>query len=215
MTEKSNIKNPGYNAKNNNDILFEVRRKILHILCGLFIVLSMQFGIATPFTIFEVLVLLAFLSLISRKIRIPVWSFFIEHFEREEWKESFPGRGLVYFFVGSTLAIYLFPFEVAMASILVLTLGDSVSCIVGSLYKKILNKNNHNKLIVGGISGFFAALIGASLYLKLPEAIVASFAGLIAGFLEMDLNKAPLDDNLAIPLAAGVAVLILRKFVVL
>jgi len=215
MTDKSNINHLDYNAKNNNGILFEVRRKILHIICGLLIVLSLQFGIATPFTIFEVLVLLAFLSLISRKIKIPVWSFFIEHFEREEWKESFPGRGLVYFFVGSTLAIYLFPFDVAMASILVLTLGDSVSCIVGSLYKKILNKNNHNKLIVGGISGFFAALIGASLYLKLPEAVVASFAGLIAGFLEMDLNKAPLDDNLAIPLAAGVAVIILRKFVVL
>jgi dolichol kinase len=163
--------------------------------------------------LFEVLMLLIFLSFLSRKIWIPLWSFFIRKFEREEWKKSFPGRGLVYFFAGAVTSLYLFPRNLALASILISTLGDSFSCILGMIYKKLLNKNHHKKLIFGNAGGFFAGLIGASFYIALPEAALASAVGLIAEYVEMDLNKSPLDDNLAVPLASGAAVMILRKFV--
>ncbi len=195
-----------------DDIKFEVSRKILHIICGLLIILSIQFELLTPLILFEVFILLLCISLLSRKVWIPIWNFLIRKFERKEWKKSFPGRGLIYFVAGAVISLYLFPRNLALASIMIATFGDSSSCIFGILYRKITNKNHHKKLIFGTVGGFFAGLIGASFYIALPEAALASAAGLLAEFVEMDLNKSPLDDNIAVPLASATAVLILRKF---
>lgn len=196
-------------------VLFEVRRKIVHLVTGLTIVILYSMGFFTPFFLFLLLLITTLASYISAKsnIKIPIFYELIEYFEREELKKTFPLRGLIAFLTGSLLSVILFPRNIAMASILVLTFGDSVSCMIG-LYFKIKNNISYkDKLISGSIFGFFAAFIASLFYVSIIEAFVASGAAMLVEFYEFDWNKKPIDDNILLPLVAGTAVLILLKFV--
>ena len=114
---------------------------------------------------------------------------------RHEHDRSFTGA--TYVFVGSFFTILLFPKEIAIISLLFLTVGDPTACLVGLSFGKIkiLNKTLEGTLafiIVGFLVTVWVP--GISLPIKALGAIIASLVELIPW---------KLDDNITIPVVTG------------
>ena len=128
-------------------------------------------------------------------------------FEREE---TYPGKGAITFFIGVLLSLKLFPFDIAMASILILTFGDSVSHIIGRYWGKTRNPLSKTKLLEGTLAGTLAAFLAALLYVPWTEALVASILALMVEAIEIKVNEKLVDDNISVPLVAGTVIYVMR-----
>ncbi|HII65963.1 TPA: phosphatase PAP2 family protein [Candidatus Woesearchaeota archaeon] len=188
----------------------EFRRKMAHIVFGLAIVLCIQAGVLTTIRLGILTLIGLLISLIERRSRLPLISPMLDAFERPDARRSFPGKGLLFFLLGSFLSLFLFPQDIALASILVLTFGDAVSHLFGIRFGKVAHPLTDKKFVEGAIAGFAAAFLGALLFVSAAEALVAAFAAMLVEASEVRLNVLRADDNLLIPLAAGAAILALR-----
>ena len=92
--------------------------------------------------------------------------------------------------------------DIAGASILILAFGDSVSTFVGKKYGEIKLLHNTRKSLEGSLSGFMAALIAAAPAVGVELAFLGSFIGM---FFESFTDRIGVDDNILVPLAAGIA----------
>ncbi|MBS3124359.1 hypothetical protein J4437_07070 [Candidatus Woesearchaeota archaeon] len=192
----------------------EVGRQILHIIIGLILLGLYYFEIISPLFIFLGIIVGLLCSIISKRVSLPIFSFFLKHFEREEQKKSFPGRGMIFFFIGTLLCIQLFDKDIAMAALMVLTMGDSVSHLFGERFgqtKNIFNGKS-KKLLEGTLAGTVAGFLGAVFFVSIPEAFLGSLIAMIAEVIKIDLNDHTLDDNLVVPLVAGTVMLLVRMY---
>ena len=192
----------------------ELARKVVHILVGVLTVLLIYFEILSPLAIFLLIVAGIIISFLSKRIRLPIISFCLDKFERKEFRHTFPGRGAIFFLVGVLLVVQLFDKNIALASIMVLTLGDSVSHMIGKQFGQIKNILNADgkKLLEGTLAGTLAGFLGALIFVPLPEAFFGSFAAMIAEVIQIDFNKNSLDDNVVVPLVAGTIMFLVSKY---
>ena len=198
------------NKSKNKLTEFELNRQIFHMFLGLTIVLLLRYGFINNNTIL-ILILTGFiLSFLSTKIKIPVIYSLLQKFERNKDIKRFPGKGIIFYFIGAYLSLILFPKEIAMASIMILALGDSVSHLYGLHYGRIKHPLSSTKFFEGTIAGFVAGFIGALIFLPLLEAFLASLAAMAVEAIEIKIGAEQVDDNLIMPVAAGIAVLIIR-----
>lgn len=105
-----------------------------------------------------------------------------------------------WYLVGITLTVWLFPLDVAVAAILVLSLADPAASVVGRLYgRRALGKGSW-----AGSSTFFA--VSAPILIHQAGLI----GGLLAALVTTAAEVAPLrlDDNLLVPLVAGASLLV-------
>src|SRR3989344_2672940 len=116
----------------------ELGRQILHALIGTSMAGLIYFNIMNTALISFLITIGIILSFIAKKKRIPFVSYFLEHFGRKKEK-NLPGKGVIYFFTGVLLSLLLFEKDIALASIMVLSLGDSLSHIIGGKCGKIKN----------------------------------------------------------------------------
>ncbi|HOI18496.1 MAG TPA: hypothetical protein PLX15_01385 [Candidatus Woesearchaeota archaeon] len=193
-------------------LVFEIKRKIVHIFLGVLIIYFLSAGVIDDFTLFVVLVCSIFVSICSKYIHVPIWDQILQRFDRPESRRNFPGRGFIYFIAGALLSIKLFPQDIAFASIMIVTIGDSASCIFGMSYKLITRKNGNKKELFGTFSALLLSLGFAMIFVGFKEALIASAIALFAEFAEFRLNKQKIDDNLVVPLVAGTTILLIRKF---
>ena len=175
---------------------FEIRRKLLHILLGIILILTSLFSPYAKKAIFVLLVLGVFISFLSTQYKLPVITKCLCIFERE-CNKHFPGKGVLFFLIGSLLSLQLFPKEIALASIMILTFADPLSCIIGSSFGKIKLINEKN--IEGTIAGIFIGTLLASLFVPVYLAFIGSLFAMIFELTFSDV----VDDNLLIPLIAG------------
>ncbi|MBI2671388.1 hypothetical protein HYX16_00470 [Candidatus Woesearchaeota archaeon] len=193
----------------------EVRRKIAHILLGLTIVSGLYFKIIEEKYLFFAIIFVTVLSLLSAKFKLPVVSFLLRKFERENLLNDFPFKGALFFLGGALLTIRIFSKDIAMASIMILTFGDSVSFLFGKFLGKIRLKFNDLKNLEGILAGMLAAFIGSLFFVNIIEAF---FASLMAMFIEgagFKIGVSDVDDNLIVPLVAGTVIYLFRtNFVV-
>ncbi len=193
----------------------ELYRQLVHLIIGVGVVIAYYFDILSPLAVFLMLIVGGLASVLCKRIRLPFFSYFLDHFERDEMKQTFPGRGMIFFFVGVLLVMQLFDKDIALAAIIILALGDSFSHIIGERFGHIKNIFNgkSKKLFEGTLAGTVAGTLGALFFVPFPEALVGSFAAMIAEVIEIDLNGKPLDDNLIVPLVAGTVIMLVRKYV--
>jgi dolichol kinase len=118
--------------------------------------------------------------------------------------EKFPGRGAFYFILGSFLVTLFLPLPIALASILILALGDSFTNIIGRYFGKIHLPYNPKKTIEGPLFGFVLAGIGGSFFVSPLASFVASFVAMAVETLPLRIGSFEIDDNLTIPVVAGV-----------
>ncbi len=193
----------------------EFGRQALHIIIGLLIIVTYYLNYLSSLAVFLMIIIGGLASVLSKRVNLPFFTFFLNHFERDEHKKTFPGRGMIYFFVGILLVMRLFEKDIALAAMIILTLGDSVSHLVGERFGRIKNVfNGHSKkLFEGTLAGIIAGFIGAVIFVPVPEAFLGSAAAMFAEVIEIDLNKKSLDDNLIIPLVAGTVMLLVRTYI--
>jgi len=192
----------------------ELYRQFVHALLGIVIVIGYYFDIITPLVLFLLLIIAGITSILIRRIKIPVISWFIEKLEREDVKKDFPGKGMFFFFLGTLLCVKLFSKDIALASIMILALGDSVSHIVGVQFGRLRNIFNikGKKLLEGTIAGIIAGFVGALIFVPLTEALIGSLTAMIMEVIDIYLNDKQIDDNLIVPLVAGTAIYLARIY---
>jgi len=112
--------------------------------------------------------------------------------------------GHIFFAAGAFIAVLAYPQEIAIAVILMSTLADGGAAVVGSRWGK--HKLVGKKTIEGSLTLFLIALALAALLVK---PLLAAFVGaIVAVFVEL----LPMNDNLTIPVAAGLAMYAVRYF---
>ena len=121
---------------------------------------------------------------------------------------------MIFFFIGALLVIKLFDKDIAVASLMVLTFGDSISHLFGERFGSTKNIfNGHSKkLLEGTFAGAVAGFLGAVFFIPIPEAFLGSFGAMIAEVIKIDLNDHTLDDNVVVPLIAGTIMLLVRTY---
>lgn len=110
----------------------------------------------------------------------------------------------IFFAAGIMLALVLFPNPINYASIAIFTLGDGTATLFGRKLGRTVFPLNKGKRVEGSIFGFLFAFLGALLFVSHIEALVGAAVGMI-----MEALPTPVNDNLTIPLAAGLALLLL------
>ncbi len=193
----------------------ELKRQLMHILVGIVTVTLLYFDILSPWALFLMIIIGFLLSfLVKRNVKVPLIDWFLRHFERPDQMNNFPGKGTLFFFIGSLLVLKLFDKDIALASIMVLTFGDSVSHLFGAKFGRLQNFFNgqSRKLFEGTLMGTLAGFFASWLFVSFPLAFVGSFAAMIAEVIKIDFNERTLDDNIVVPLVAGTVMFLMRTF---
>ncbi|MCK4669604.1 MAG: hypothetical protein KAT43_00250 [Nanoarchaeota archaeon] len=190
------------------DYPLEFRRAVFHLCAGLLVIiltllLTKDFVIPLLGTIIVIGILL---SLLCRRYKLPVIETFLTYFERKEHRKVHPGRGPLLLLVGCFIALFIFEYNTALAAIMILAIGDSFTNIFGP-FGKMKTKLHRKKFLEGTIAGIIGATLGAMLFVPFGIAFVAT---LVAMFAELvDLEKYYLDDNILIPVVAGLIMTLL------
>jgi dolichol kinase len=182
---------------------FELRRKLMHAIVGLIFISILFYSGRKNLIIFLSLVLLFGSVMVVWRIlgrRIPVADWFEETFERECVR--FPGYGAFWYVVGTLLAALLLSNtnEIA-AAILTLSLGDSAATIFGVRACHPL-PYNRCKTVEGSLA-FFVFSLAVCLFVGWIGVVLAALTAVLEGL------PSPIDDNLAIPVAAALFFIIL------
>ena len=195
--------------------ILELKRQCMHIIVGLMTVTLIFYNFLSPFAILLLIIVGVMLSFLVKRVPIPIISFILDQVEREEQKKTFPGKGTIFFFIGVLLSVQLFERNIALASIMVLTLGDSVSHLFGAQFGRLKNIFNgkSKKLLEGTLIGTLTGFLGAVFFVPIPEAFLGSAAAMIAEVIKIDFNDSTLDDNLVVPLVAGTVMVLVKRFV--
>ena len=182
---------------------------MVHFIYGVLIILLVHYNIINSL----ILLLAGFTGLIFagfyKRKKIPLLKNILDILGREGENVLFPLKGLIFFTFGCSLTLGLFARDIAFASIIILSLGDSISRIAGPYGKKkyFLNKKKNMEGILAGI--LFAAA-GGFLFVPLVESVTAAVFAMLVEGMDLKIKQKKIDDNLTIPLLAGLVIWIKR-----
>jgi len=184
---------------------FELRRQTAHLGIGTLIVLLLKLQLMNSRILFFITFIGGILVLVARKMRVPLVHELLEYFERPHHMARFPGRGSFFLVLGAALATLIFEKNIAMASIMIMAVGDSVTNIVGRHFGKIKNPFNQKKNIEGTIVSILASTLAALFFVPLWPAFIASAIAMAIESIDIGIKRfeMELDDNVVIPLVAG------------
>lgn len=191
----------------------ETKRQLFHLVVGVFTATLLHYGLLTPLLMLIGIIKGLIVALLSKKFRIPVIAWLLDEFERKEDMKTLPGKGAIYYAVGCLLAVYLFPKDIAIAAILILAFGDSISHLFGVHYGRIKHPFNDKKFLEGTLFGFLASFAISLFFISLPEAFFASTAAMLIEAVEVKIGANTINDNLMIPLVSGVVISVVRVLV--
>lgn len=186
-------------------IHFELRRQIAHLIIGGGIALLIYTGMIQTYDLFLILIAGGLLIIVYKKFpdRIPVITQVLSLFERKEDRKHFPGKGSFFLILGITLTMIVFPKDIAVPSIIILAVADSVNSITGRYFGSMQNPFNRLKSIEGSLIGCLAATSAASIFVGFWPAFFASLSASFVESLHVQIGKFHLNDNISIPLISG------------
>ena len=190
----------------------EINRKLLHMSLGVVLVALLMFGVVEKEHLLGLLAIMLITSILSVKYDIPVIGWLLRNFEREQYVKKFPGRGFIFYLVGSLLVLAFFPMDIAMPAILVLAFADSIGHLFGIRYGKRKHPYVKTKFVEGWIAGLIAGFVAAFVFVPWHEALAASFFAMLVEGIEVKIGAEEVDDNLIIPLVAAIAIWSVRYF---
>ena len=180
----------------------ELKRQIMHIVLGVVFIILLYFNILNEFYVFLILLLTLLFSNILRNHKIPLVSFFLHHCERKKDMKEMPMKGTIFGLMGVLLAIVIFPKNIALASITILTLGDSIGPLIGQ-FGKIKHPLNSKKYFEGLFAGIIFSFAGAIIFVPWIHALTASIIAMLAESFD-EIKGMPINDNIIVPLVAGI-----------
>lgn len=174
----------------------EILRQAIHATGIIFVIIQPLVGVKN-------LILLGLVAAIigeiiyqyDRRHCIPFFSWLLRTCRRDSSE-----RGFIYYFLGLTLTYSIFGFNIpiANAAIIILTIGDAASTIIGKIYGEHPLPYKTNKTFEGSIAFILLAFIGALTQVNPLTAFIGAFIG---GLVEA---YTPLEDNLTIPIITGI-----------
>lgn len=123
----------------------------------------------------------------------------VDKLERKEAREKFPVQGAIFFFLGVGLSILLFSPYLAPAIILIITIGDAFSTLVGLRWGSVKLPYNSKKSLQGSMGFLVSSFIATSFLLPYQLAFVGSLVGALAE----SFSKGSAEDNIFVPLLSG------------
>ncbi len=182
----------------------EFRRQILHILYGFSLLFLYYYHIIDNNILLGMIIGGAITSIMVKREKLSPIKRILSFFERDHHLTRFPGRGVLFFTIGSYLALVLFERNIAYAGILILSVGDAVSNIIGRHFGKISTKLNPNKHIEGNIAGILVSIPFAYYFFPNIYAVIAAcFVGMFLEIPAIRIFGFEIDDNLLIPVGAA------------
>ncbi len=191
---------------------FELKRKAFHICLGLVLILLLTFNIIGFNTLLIITILGGLLILINKYYQVPLIKQFLNTFERKEDRHRFPGKGAFLMLLGFTITFKIFPKETALAALMILTIGDPIAHLTGRTLGRTKNPLSLHKLLEGSAIAIMVSFLFALIFVHPIHALAAAFFAMLVESIEFNLHHELLDDNLLIPLVAGLIISILRAF---
>ena len=180
------------------------------MIVGLVIVALIGYGIIDVdclIVLFFVGVGIAFLRMHGYKLRVTEWM--LQNFERPSNLERKPGVSSLFYIAGMILVLAFFEQNIALAAIIVLSVGDSISCIVGRKFGRVKHPFSDVKFIEGHlVGGLFAALL-CLVFVSPLQAFLGSYVAMFLEGVDRLFNIDPVDDNVVVPLAAAIVMALL------
>jgi len=181
----------------------EIKRQLLHIFLGITLVNLLFFNLIDVKILFVFFILVLVLSLLSKKFQIPIIYNILNTFDRKKDLEKFPAKGAVFYLFGTFLVVLIFPKDIAMASIMILALGDSISRLVGP-YGYLKHPFTNRKFFEGVIAGAIAGFFGALFFVHWLLALIGSLVSMLIEGIDLRIKGFKIDDNLLIPIVSSV-----------
>ena len=100
----------------------------------------------------------------------------------------------------AVVVVLLFPKDIAIASILILAFGDSISHVVGK-FGSMKHPFTDKKFLEGFVAGSIAAFIASFIVVGRIEALLGSVIAMSVESLDIKIKKVKVDDNLLMPIA--------------
>jgi len=189
-------------------LIFELKRKLTHLLGLLFIVLYLvmyvlfnrSIALLSITAVLIILIILEF-SRVQLKKKIPLP--FLHSLRREHEKDKIGTE--INYALGALIAFSVFDVRIAISALLITVFGDSASALFGIIFgKRWINKD---KAWEGVIAEFIVDFVVS--FLILNNIIIAIAMSLTATFVETFFRH--VDDNLTIPVFSGFVGEILKK----
>lgn len=179
---------------------FELRRKFIHLLALLFLVVYLIFReyyghggglLALVFILIFFLVLEYYR--IARKKRIPLFHIF--------WRKSEKDKlgGNVYFILGTIIAFAAFDYWIAVVALLMTIFGDMAGALIGIPFGKHKLKKPNKKSWEGTIAQFLVDLVIG--FILLDSILIVVGMALAATIVETKFEH--VNDNMSIPVISG------------
>ena len=181
-------------------LLFELRRKAVHLLSLLFLVIYIGFAFyyghkagLLALTALLFLFLIIDLIRVELKTKIPILHIF--------WREKEKTRlgGQVYFLIAAIISFAVFDFNIAVAVLLMTTFGDMAGSLIGIKFGKHKMFGAKDRDWEGTIAEFAVDIIIG--LILLDSLVIILGVALVATFVERISRH--IDDNLLIPVVAG------------
>jgi len=184
----------------------ELKRKSLHLLLGVILVILLMYGTITKTHIFFLTITMLILSVLSKRYKILGVNWVLQNFDRDRDIKKFPAKGFIFYLIGVLLVLQFFPLDIALPSILVLAFADSIGHLFGIKFGKKRHPFVSTKFIEGWIAGFIAGFIAASILIPWYEALAASFFAMLVDGIEVKIGADEIGDNIIMPLVAATAI---------
>lgn len=191
----------------------EIRRKAIHLGSAAF---PLVYWLTDRTVMLWILVPLVAFALIAETARqfIPAVEAFVQRWlgtiMRVEEKRLFTGA--TYVVISCLIMIYFFPKEIAITTLLFMSISDAAASLVGIRVggPRFLGKS------LAGSTAFFVTAVAIALW-QLPGRLIVGLAGAavatVAEALSLRWGPVKIDDNFAIPLASGGAMCLLERLI--
>jgi phytol kinase len=181
----------------------ELRRQMAHAITGIILIFLVKMNIVTVPILAGVLIAGTVAILLIRDHHIPGVSHMLKIFERARDMKFFPGRGAFFFVLGSLLALLFFERQIALAGIAIMAVGDAVTTIIGIYFGRFKNPFNPEKHLEGTMLAIIISTLAAFTFVDFHMAFFGAVAGIFVESLAIKFVDRVIDDNLLIPIVAG------------
>ena len=129
-----------------------------------------------------------------------LYNTFFKSITRDSENNSLTGAS--YVFISSSLVILLFSKSLAIASLMIMSISDTLAAIIGRLYGSI---HINGKTLEGSISFFLSSVAIVSIFPEL-NLLTAIISVIIATITEL---YSPVDDNLSVPISFSLSYILI------
>jgi phosphoserine phosphatase/dolichol kinase len=173
---------------------------------GIFIpILALLFGV--PIVVVFIVAVVGFYSVSElarvKGINVPFFSSMTRHAASQSELSQFTAAP-VYFAVGILLTLLLIPAPASYGGIAIFCLGDSTASLLGGTLTKRPLPFNGAKTLEGSLGGFFFGFLAGAVFVSPLAALLGAAVGMLVEYLPL-----PVNDNLLIPLCAGLTLMFL------